>query len=562
VEALSRAPLRVGILIDQYVQPSWIARIIDDIQKSDFAHVTLVIRNSTKPAPPPPFLKKLARWSKAGLYSTYTALDEKWFRIQPDPFEPVDLSATLEHVPSVAVIPRATRFLDYFEDDAVQTILSHDLDVALRFGFRILRDRALEIARFGVWSYHHGDNLKYRGGPAGFWEVVEGQPVTGSILQILRNELDNGTVIYRSYSPTHLLSVWRNRQHYYWKTAAFVLRKLEDLHRCGPATLTDPEQLAITTYSRRLYRTPTNAEMLRFIPRLAARYVKYKWGEHTRDTQWFIAYKRRRTELADAVPDTTFYGYKHLRPPADRFWADPFPVRVGGRDFIFFEEFLKKTGRGRIACIEINESGPVGSPAVALETDYHLSYPNVFEWDGALHMVPETLEKRCVQLFRCVSFPDRWERVANLLENVSAVDPTMILWNGRWWLFIAMAEPRTTSWDELYVYHADSPRGPWIPHARNPVKSDVRSARPAGRFFTQGGRLLRPAQDGSRNYGHAIVINEVTRLDPDTFQEVESARIVPEWAPGLIGTHTLNASSGLTVIDGLTTHWRAPWQKA
>ena len=38
-----------------------------------------------------------------------------------------------------------------------------------------------------------------------------------------------------------------------------------------------------------------------------------------------------------------------------------------------------------------------------------------------------------------------------------------------------------------HVFHADSPFGPFTPHRRNPVKSDVRSARPAGKLFTWNG---------------------------------------------------------------------------
>ena len=48
----------------------------------------------------------------------------------------------------------------------------------------------------GVWSYHHGDNRVNRGGPAGFWEVFEQWDVTGSILQVLSEELDAGKTLF------------------------------------------------------------------------------------------------------------------------------------------------------------------------------------------------------------------------------------------------------------------------------------------------------------------------------------------------------------------------------
>src|SRR5207253_8229013 len=48
--------------------------------------------------------------------------------------------------------------------------------------------------------------------------------------------------------------------------------------------------------------------------------------------------------------------------------------------------------------------------------------------------------------------------------------------------------------DELHLFHAERLTGDWQPHPRNPVKSDARSARPAGSLFVRDGALYRPAQ--------------------------------------------------------------------
>ena len=97
-------------------------------------------------------------------------------------------------------VGRKTRFCDYLSDEDVSRIRAANVDVLLRFGFRILKGPILRAAKHGVWSYHHGDNQVNRGGPAGFWEVMLNRPTTGSVLQILNEDLDNGRVIYRSYA--------------------------------------------------------------------------------------------------------------------------------------------------------------------------------------------------------------------------------------------------------------------------------------------------------------------------------------------------------------------------
>jgi len=113
------------------------------------------------------------------------------------------------------------------------------------------------------------------------------------------------------------------------------------------------------------------------------------------------------------------------------------------------------------------------------------------------------------------------------------------------------AEGAQNTWDELHLYHSDTPLGPWSPHRRNPVKSDVRSTRPAGRLFRTSDGLYRPAQDCSRRYGHSVVLHRVLRVDPEDFEETEVCRILPDWDRSLLATHTYNREGELTVLDCL-----------
>jgi hypothetical protein len=114
-----------------------------------------------------------------------------------------------------------------------------------------------------------------------------------------------------------------------------------------------------------------------------------------------------------------------------------------------------------------------------------------------------------------------------------------------------MSVPGGNAADELYLYHAPTPLGPWTAHARNPVVSDVRYARPAGRLRHRDGAWYRVAQDGAISYGHSIAVLRIDRLDPDHYAETLVDRISPDWSPDLIGTHTYNEIDGLTAVDAL-----------
>ena len=164
-------------------------------------------------------------------------------------------------------------------------------------------------------------------------------------------------------------------------------------------------------------------------------------------------------------------------------------------------------------------------------------------------MLPESSENGTVDLYRAVEFPHRWTLERTLISGVRAVDPTLVAAAGRLWLFVNVAEPGAAIDDELHLYLATSLDGPWLPHAANPVVSDVRRARPAGRVFQAGGDLVRPSQDCSRGYGRAVVLNRIDVLTPEEYAETPIGRIEPTWSPGLIGTHTYNATGQIEALD-------------
>jgi hypothetical protein len=122
--------------------------------------------------------------------------------------------------------------------------------------------------------------------------------------------------------------------------------------------------------------------------------------------------------------------------------------------------------------------------------------------------------------------------------------------DGRFYFFTNIAERWATVNDDLYLFHADELLGEWKPHPQNPVVTDVRRSRGAGKLFRRNGKLIRPAQDCSVRYGYACQLNEIEVLTQAEYRERPVRRIEPDWAPGLIGTHTINSNENLEVIDG------------
>ena len=547
--------LRIGIMLDSYMVSAWIGKIVEDIQHSDIARIALVIRNTPPPPPAqrPGLRKRLQNHWKLTLYHAYEARDYQRNKSGDDAKASQDLSATLSEIPSLTVLPLRKGFTDRFSEPDLAAVQAADLDVIFRFGFRIVRGGVLSAARFGIWSFHHDDNLEYRGGPPLFWEIFEGNPISGTVLQILTDSLDGGHVIYRGHSSSDLTSLYRNRNQIYWKTAEFAMRRLQDLHRNGFEYLQSlPTYNEKNEYNRGIYRTPNTPQMLQFLERTAARSLRKRVNSrlHGGYLQWSLALRR-------SSPDRTFAdtsGYQLLPTPTDRFYADPCLVERHGKTYLFFEDFRYAENRALLSCIEIAPDGTPGQPFEVLRRPYHLSYPFLFEHAGEIYMIPETKQNKTVELYRATHFPHGWEFDTVLLDNVFAVDATILQRDGLLWMFVGISNGKYSNSDELGIFWSSSLRGPWTPHPANPVLSDVRRARPAGALFLHDGKLIRPSQNCGPSYGYGLVFSEVLTLTQTDYAEREVARINPGWTAGNLGTHTYSRTSAFEVIDASFPH--------
>jgi hypothetical protein len=174
----------------------------------------------------------------------------------------------------------------------------------------------------------------------------------------------------------------------------------------------------------------------------------------------------------------------------------------------------------------------------------------LFQHNGEIYCVPETSAAREISLYRAENFPRDWKKVGTLIPDIQGIDPTVFQYNGLWWLMCT--DRAQVAALNLLVWYAPDLTGPWQPHAQNPVKTDVRSSRPAGTPFIYQGCLYRPAQDCSQTYGGRITINRINQLTPTTFAE-EPVKIVAHPTRGLFsrGFHTLSsAGPDATLVDG------------
>ncbi|HEY2600282.1 MAG TPA: hypothetical protein VGI67_01910 [Thermoleophilaceae bacterium] len=499
-----KPPLRVAALVDSLTVPAWVAWTLDRIAAADGLDLAAVVA-AAQPHPPPP----------AG-YPVYRAYEWADRRV----FGPAPAMRPAELAPPIA--GRRTSRGD------------EPLDVVVSFlpATRAAWDGA--PPRHGVWAIVPFDDGRPESAPSRFWELRRGGGMAATALVELRGGVPR--VLARDFARADHLSLTRTRNAAAWSSGRLVLRCLRRLLRddslAASAGTVDEEA-----------RPPGAGVAIRHAALSAGRGVAARCRTALRRDEWFVAVRPR------APDDRPASAVRALPNPPGRYLADPFPIEVSGRHFLFVEDYSRAARRGRISVSEAGPGGVWSPPRTVLQSEHHLSYPFVFEHEGEIYMLPETSEAGRIELHRAVAFPDRWRLEQVLLDGLTAVDPTLHIEDGRCWLFANVVEGEGDR-GELCLFSAGSLDGPWRPHPRNPIVTDPARARPAGRLFRRDGWLIRPGQDCARGYGQAVVLSRVDTLSASDYRETPVDRLPPDWLSGIEGTHTYTFDSRYECLDG------------
>lgn len=431
-------------------------------------------------------------------------------------------------VPAAAL--RATK------TSGVAALANSGADIALAFDYKLARKARLALP-LGTWAFAFGGVADGLASPPAFRELARGDGAIEAAL--VRVDGETPALLKRGWFPTVLRSYDATLANARFGAAPWPARVLKELALgCDPVeSAYDPvEQPGVAVGA---------AQRFAFALRLAGRALGTRLHDLFLHEHWNIAVVRRpiQTFLDNPSSDDARW---LATPPAGSFVADPFGKTVDGSLFLLCEGYDYREARGYLT------AGPVEDGRAQLDAflrlPVHLSYPYIVEDGGEIYCVPESSEADEIAIYRARAFPREWERVATLIDGFGGCDSSIVFRDGLWWLFCTTREAPN---HELHVWHSERLLGPWRAHARNPVKVDVRSARPAGTPFVVADVLYRPAQDCAGGYGRRVAINRVRRLTPTDFDEEPVAFVEPDArGPWRAGLHTLSAAGGVTLIDG------------
>lgn len=532
--------MRFGVLCNNDKLQKWQLETIQHLISG--GHTCLLLIEDGNQYPVPTFIEKLIHYPYSKLFVRL------WFRylMKPDAKEIVSFADLNFNIPKLECITLKKGFAQYFSDSDVENIKSCQLDFILRFGFGIIKGKILAAAKYGIWSYHHDDDRKYRGVPTGFWEIMFGDPVNAAILQQLTEKLDSGVILHKAYFATINHSWEANFNNLLKSSTEWPLQVCKRIENGDTSFLK-----ASNEPGSAIYKLPGNLQMVKFGLILLRNKIRFHLRDLFITEKWNIGILKsdKKDFVKDEVLNLAEPHWLSLSSKRSVYHADPFCVLIDGTIHLICEEYDYARTKGILVSFQFDGlTFELKKKNIALEKEYHLAYPYFFISGENYYCVPENSRSGNVDLFRYNPETGHLHFEHTLIKDLTAVDPTLFNFNGKWWLFFT----DTVSTNErLHIWYSDDLKGVYHPHANNPVKVDIRSSRPAGTPFVSQNELYRPAQDCSARSGRRISINRITRLSPTDFEEEVCSVINPnsksDWKMGM---HTLCVTDGYSIIDG------------
>ncbi len=545
----SNSKLKVGIVAEDYYLLAWQCKILEKLVEDSLCEIVIIIEKNTPRITKDQYEITL-NYTKNFLYRAYRIYDQKRFKCKPDALKFKDIRKEFpDH--DFGILHADSDNNDILNQETINRINNLKFDLFINFNSEVLQKNPLNIPSFGIWEIKFGDTKKFKGDPDGFWEVIEKWDETCISLQIRINHIQNVYTLYESFSLTDLDSVHKNLNRSYWKAVSFIPDKIKEISEFGEEYFFNLiEKVSnYNVFSEKIRKIPSNLEMFLIFIRIFIDKVKYRINHTFYFYQWSLLFNISNSHSNDI----SLCDFEKIHPPKDRFWADPHLIKNNNKYYIFIEEFPFKEKKGFISCFEMDSEGRYTDPIKVLERDYHLSYPFVFEDNGNTYMIPETKTNNTIELYKCTEFPYKWELAKVLMNNIAAVDATVFYLENKYWLFANIVRNEgASSFDDLFIFSSPTLiSNNWESHPKNPIISDVKRSRPAGKIFSYNNKIYRPSQNCSKLYGYGMKMNQIIELNDTNYNEKEVYSINPNWDQSIIATHTFNYCDNLTIIDGL-----------
>lgn len=508
--------IKVAVIIDSAALPSFARDAIDDITRCDSITVFACTNSRSK-----------RRLVKHGAYYALNLLTVRNPRTRSVPIQS-----------SRKTIARTVEFRSGYEgawqtlpEAVVDEMRTSGFDVILKFGMGLLRVPPPDVLPVPILSYHHGDPDRFRGRPAGFWEMVENVDRMGQMVQKIGNALDAGWVA--AYAETKVYP------HSYRATLVEAYRHSRLLINPAIRNALAGNWLPKPCTGKN-YRLPSNRQVLSFAARMVIQLLKRLLYGLLFEKRWQVSLAGcPRGHLRNVLDGTVFPAAPEWRtlpiPREYLFYADPF--FSADPPGLLVEAMSRRTALGEIVLVGKDRHSRV------LAGPGHYSYPSTCPIGGRQVILPEASLSGPPRAYELAGGASSCLGTLRLDSDEGVLDPTLLVHGGRLYLFGNLASIGSNA---LFLWSAASLQDRFERHPLSPIRISPMGGRMGGSILEIDGRLIRPGQNFRDSYGDGIVTFEIEELTPATYRE----RLVAELRfADRSGPHTLNWRDGELVFD-------------
>lgn len=259
--------------------------------------------------------------------------------------------------------------------------------------------------------------------------------------------------------------------------------------------------------------------------------------------KWEIYYTRTNWRN---IGSKKFY---KIETPKYRWFADPFVVKKKENNFIFFEDYNLKNKKGSISCVKVDKNNKKHFYYDIIQTNYHLSFPFIFQYKKKYYLIPETKSNNSVEIYKCNKFPHKWVFYKKIFDNIKAVDNIVFELGKSWYLFNNESDTGRV-FSKLIGYKSKNPiNGKWKKLKKKVILNSNLYGRNAG-LINENKNIFRVSQSYlPGRYGAGIFVNKIHSITETGYKEKTVKNIFPGYLDKIKGIHSLNSLHKFTVLD-------------
>lgn len=230
-------------------------------------------------------------------------------------------------------------------------------------------------------------------------------------------------------------------------------------------------------------------------------------------------------------------------PYKDRWFADPFILDVTDEKYtVLAEEVRYEHPKGRIVRLTIDRrSLEIEKRETLLETDTHLSFPNIYRRDGRIFITPENAQEGKQHAYEYDVTSGTLRFVQTICEDCVWDATVTDAFDSRLLMFASHKSDYS-----LDIYEWDEEVKRFV--SLQSILSTERNSRMGGAVFSYDGQFYAPFQNCERTYGGNLDIKSI-QFESGTFRFCTVKQLFsphPKYSEGL---HTLNEYKGVVILD-------------